>query len=298
MRLIVNGKAAGSPELRAAVAEVRNLGHEIDVRVTWEGGDAARLAQEALRDEVDVVVAAGGDGTINEVVTGVMQTSEQPPVAIGVVPFGTANDFANGCGIPIGDPLAALKLIASAESVPIDIACCNDRYFVNVASGGFGAEVTATTPPELKRALGGAAYSLMGLVTAMKMEPYHARVTIPNGEVVEAELFVVAVGNGRQAGGGYRVAPDALLNDGLLDVMGIVDLDVKQLGAVFSELNDMTAPQNRYVKYARLAAFRIDSDQPLQMNLDGESLRDTSFDFRILPRALDFILPKGAPLTP
>ena len=143
MRLIVNGKAASSPELRTAVNQLREKGHCLEVRVTWEGGDAARLAQEAQRDNVEVVIAAGGDGTINEVVTGLMQSADEPNVAVGVVPFGTANDFAHGCGIPIGDPLAALELILSTKPTPIDVACCNDRYFLNVASGGFGAEVTA-----------------------------------------------------------------------------------------------------------------------------------------------------------
>jgi lipid kinase YegS len=297
MRLIVNGKAAGNLELRAAVTQLRNQGHTLEVRVTWEVGDAARLAQEALQDNVDVVIAVGGDGTINEVVTGLLQSSNKASVAIGVVPFGTANDFANGCGIPIGDPLAALQLIASTDPVPIDVACCNDRYFVNVASGGFGAEVTANTPPEMKRALGGAAYSLMALATAMKMSPYHARVTTPDGEDHQGQLFVVAVGNGRQAGGGFQVAPDAVLDDGLLDVMGIVDVEVTQLGTVFAELANMTAPGNKYVKYAKLSAFRIESDEPLQMNLDGEPMRDTTFEFRVIPRALRFILPPEAPLN-
>ena len=298
MRLIVNGKAAANPELRSAITELRNRGHMIEVRVTWEGGDAARLAREAQHDGVNVVVAAGGDGTINEVVSGLMEMGQPPSLSVGLVPFGTANDFAHGCGIPIGDPLSALELIATTEPTAIDVGCCNERYFINMASGGFGAEVTANTPPELKRALGGAAYSLMGLVTAMKMEPYHALVATPEGDTHEGNLFVVAVGNGRQAGGGFQLAPDAVLNDGLLDVMGIVDVDVPELGAIFGELGNMTASGNRYVKYAKLSAFRIESDRPMQMNLDGEPLRDSAFDFQVLPRALRFILPSDAPLNP
>jgi lipid kinase YegS len=296
MRLIINGKAAGSPELRAAVKQLRDRGQEIETRVTWEGGDATHFAQEALSDAVDTVAIAGGDGTINEVVSGLMQVAEKPSVAVGVVPFGTANDFASGCGIPVGDPLAALELIASTAAVPIDVGCCNDRYFLNVASGGFGAEVTASTPPEMKRVFGGAAYSLMGLVTAMKMSPYHARLILPDGDVYRAELFVVAVGNGRQAGGGFQLAPNAILNDGLLDVMGIIDVEVTQLGTVFSELADLANPDNKYVHYAKLSAFRIEVDEPLQMNLDGEPIRDTGFAFRVLPGALRFVLPSGAPL--
>lgn len=296
MRLIINGKAAANEGLRDAVKQLREEGHVIEPRATWEGGDAARFAEEAVRDEVDLVVAAGGDGTINEVLNGLMHTSQAPPCAMGVVPFGTANDFATGCGVPIGDPLAALRLAASAEPVSIDVARCNQSYFLNVASGGFGAEVTARTPPELKRALGGAAYSLMGLVTAMKMSPYHAKLSTSDGQLHQANLFVVAIGNGRQAGGGFQVAPHAILDDGLLDVMAIVDVEVGQLGAVFKELSDLEADANRFVKYTKLSEFRIESAEPLQMNLDGEPMRETVFDFTVLPRALRFRLPAESQL--
>ncbi len=226
-----------------------------------------------------------------------MQVREDLRPAVGVVPFGTANDFAQGCGIPIGNPLAALELIISADAVAIDVGCCNSQYFINVASGGFGAEVTATTPPAMKKAIGGAAYSLMGLVTAMKMSPYRVRVTTDDGEIGRGDLFVVAVGNGRQAGGGYQVTPRALLNDGLLDVIGVVDVEVSNLGGVFGELADVASDKNKYVRYSQLSKFRIESDSPMQMNLDGESTRNTTFDFRVEPGALRFLLPEGAPLV-
>lgn len=103
MRIIVNGKSAGDPALREAVATIREQGYRLEVRVTWEGGDAARYAGEAVKDQIDVVIAAGGDGTINEVVNGVLQADDAPKIAVGIVPYGTANDFATGCGIPKGD---------------------------------------------------------------------------------------------------------------------------------------------------------------------------------------------------
>ena len=121
MRLIVNGKAAGDPALRTAVHAIRDEGYRLEVRVTWEAGCAARYAAEAVNDGVDVAIAAGGDGTINEVANGVLQASPSSEIAIGVVPYGTANDFATGCEVPIGDPLAALRLITEAEARPIDI---------------------------------------------------------------------------------------------------------------------------------------------------------------------------------
>jgi lipid kinase YegS len=296
MRLVVNGKAAGDPGLRAAVAKIRDMGHQLQVRVTWEGGDAGGYAAEALRDGVDVVIAAGGDGTVNEVVGGVLSTDNPASSAVAVVPFGTANDFATGCGIPIGDPLAALKLAASGEIVPIDVGQANERYFINVASGGFGAEVTANTPPEMKRVLGGAAYSLMGVVTAAKMTPFQSRVTLPDGRTKEGAMLVMAVGNGRQCGGGQQVAPRALLDDGLLDLMVVHDVDIQSFGTVLNELLNLGDEANQYASYAQVPSFRIESKDPLQINLDGEPVRATSFDFRVLPSAIRLVLPPGAPL--
>ena len=238
LRLIVNGKAAGDPLLRPAISAVRELGHQVDVRVTFEGGDAARYASESTREGVEVVVAAGGDGTINEVAGGILAAGVSANTAMGVIPYGTANDFATGTGVLKGDPLKALQLAAQGSATPIDVGKVNDRIFVNVTSGGFGAEVTANTPPQLKKAIGGAAYSLMGIVTAAKMSPYQCRFTAPDGTTEEGAVLIMAVGNGRQCGGGYQVTPHALLNDGLLDVVVIHDAEITQLGVVDSSSNE------------------------------------------------------------
>src|SRR5947208_12639216 len=152
--LILNGKAAGNDALQTAVARQRAAGHSIEVRVTSEKGDARRFVAET--GEVDLVIAAGGDGTLNEVIHAFMDLSEAARPVLGVVPLGTANDFATGCGIP-RDPEQALALCLEGQSVPIDIGKANEHWFLNAASVGFGAEVTATTPPELKRLLGHAA---------------------------------------------------------------------------------------------------------------------------------------------
>ena len=295
MRLILNGKASGDPALRDAVGQIREQGHTLDVRVTWEAGDAARYAGEAVRDGVQAVLAGGGDGTINEIVNGLLAEDNQRAPAVGLVPFGTANDFATACGIPKGDPLGALRLAAEGEPRPIDVGKVNHQYFINVTSGGFGAEVTASTPPEMKKALGGAAYSLMGLVTAAKMSPYRGKLVTSEGERA-GQMILCAVGNGRQAGGGFPVCPSALLNDGLLDLMVVHDVDLLELGVLFSELSNMESPDNKYVSYQQLSAFRIEAEQDLQLNLDGEPMRGRDFAFSVLPQRLSFILPPDIPL--
>lgn len=297
MRLIINGKSAGDPALRSAIGQLRGAGEKIEVRVTWEGGDAARYAAEATRDGVDVVIAGGGDGTVNEVVGGILSTDEPKKTAVAVLPYGTANDFAAGCSIPIADPLAALTLASRGAAVPIDVGRANDSYFVNVASGGFGAEVTTNTPPELKRVLGGAAYSLMGVVTAAKATPHHSRVILPDGSSRSGDILVMTAANGRQCGGGQQVAPRAFLNDGLLDFTIVHDVDLQSFGQVLSEILTLGSESNEYVSYAQLPSLRIECENSLQVNLDGEPVLANVFEFSVLREAVRFVLPPEAPLA-
>src|SRR5437773_10009324 len=211
VRLILNGKIAGNDALRVAVARQRAAGHRIEVRVTWERGDARRFVSEA--DTVDLLIAAGGDGTLNEVVHGLMDLSKPTRPILGVVPLGTGNDFATGCGIP-RDPAKALALCLRGEAVPIDVGKANEHWFINAASSGFGAQITATTSPELKRLLGPAAYTVMGAILAINLHHYQGKLSLPDRESTGSGPEAI-VGNGRQTGGGIQVAPRARIDDGL-----------------------------------------------------------------------------------
>ena len=135
----------------------------------------------------------------------------------------------------------------------------------------------------------------MGLVTALKFQPYQGSITIENGRE-EGSMIVMAVGNGKQCGGGYQVTPEAAADDGKLDLIVIHDVEIAQLGAVFSELSELQNPANSYVSYRQATSFVIETDEPFQMNLDGEPLRDTRFEFGILPAALPFVIPDDSPL--
>src|SRR5205809_1796672 len=200
VQLILNGKAAGNDALQTAVERQRAAGHSIEVRVTLEKGDARRFVAEA--GEVYLLIAAGGDGTLNEVVHGLMDLSTVARPALGVVPLGTANDFAIGCGIP-GDAEQALTLCFEGREVPVDVGKANEHWFLNAASIGFGAEITATTPPELKNLLGPAAYGVMGAILAMNVHHYRGRLTLPDCEIA-GSAPVAIVGNARPAGGGVQ----------------------------------------------------------------------------------------------
>src|SRR5438046_7911976 len=242
VHLILNGKVAGNDALRAAVVRQREDGHRIEVRVTWGKGDARRFVSEI--GEADLLIAAGGDGTLNEVVHGLMDLSTAARPAVGVVPLGTANDFATACGIP-HDPEEALALCMEGKAAPIDIGKANEHWFLNAASIGFGAEITATTPPELKNLLGPVAYGVMGAILAMNVHHYRGTLSLPDREITGSGPVAI-VGNGRQAGGGLQVTPRACVDDGLLDVLAVRDIPALALLTAARELQEL-APYGDYI---------------------------------------------------
>jgi lipid kinase YegS len=291
VQIILNGKGADNEALRTAVVRQQEAGHSIDVRVTLQKRDARRFASEAA--EVDLLIAAGGDGTLNEVVNGLMDLSIQARPVLGVVPLGTANDFATGCGIP-RDPKRALALCLKGEAVPIDVGKANEHWFLNAATAGFGAEVTATTSPELKRLLGPAAYTVMGAILAMNVRQYHGRLTLPGREITGSGPVAI-IGNGRQTGGGVQVAPRARIDDGLLDVLVIRHIPATALLAAARELQQFSS-EGEYISYWQSPWVEVHSEEPMPVNLDGEPVHFSSVRYEAVPKAIRLIAPPNCPL--
>jgi lipid kinase YegS len=291
VQLILNGKAAGNDALETAVARQRAIGHTIEVRVTSEKGDARRFVAEA--GEVDLVIAAGGDGTLNEVIHAFMDLSEAARPVLGVVPLGTANDFATGCGIP-RDPEQALALCLEGRAVPVDVGKANEHWFLNAASIGFGAEITATTPPELKNLLGPAAYAVMGTILAMSVHHYRGRLILPNRQITGSGPVAI-IGNGRQAGGGLQVAPRALIDDGLLDVLTVRDIPALALLTAARELQELS-PDGEYISYWQTPWAEIHTEEAIPVNLDGEPMQFSNVRYEAVPRAIRLIVPPDCPL--
>jgi len=292
IRLILNGKKAGRPDIREAVSRLRSEGHELEVRVTWEFGDGQRLVAEASRDGIERVVAGGGDGSVSEIANGLMQLPEGRRPAMGILPLGTANDFATACGVP-ADPRAALELALEGEEVPVDLARANDHYFVNIASAGFGAAITAETPVELKNFLGGGAYTIMGLLKALNFRPYEGSFRTPDGEM-EGSVIVGAICNGRQAGGGQVLAPEARIDDGLLDIVLLKPFPIADVAVVAKEIEEPT-PDGRYVSCFQAPWIETAAKGPMPVNLDGEPISEKRIRFETVPRAIRMVLPDDCP---
>jgi lipid kinase YegS len=291
IRIILNGKKADLDDVRSAVSILRKESSTIEVRVTWEHGDGERLVNEASRDGIQRIVAAGGDGTVNEIINGLAKLDKTQRPELAIMPLGTANDFAAGCAIPL-IPLDALRLALHGKTRAIDIVQANDRYFVNVASGGFGSQITADTPVPLKNFLGGGAYALTAVIRSLNFSPSQGRLSAQDIEM-EGAAVVGAVCNGRQAGGGQILAPEAYIDDGLLDIMIILSFPFSDVGLVIQEI--MNPSSGKYVKRFRSQWVESWPQQTRSVNLDGEPYDADHIRFEILPQEIQLVLPENCP---
>ena len=292
MRIILNGKKAGLESVRSAINRVRDHG-PVEVRVTWEAGDVARMTREAIADGCTRLVIGGGDGSVKEIAEALLRLKAADRPELAILPLGTANDFAAGCSIPL-DPFEALTLARTGLVYRVDGVRANDEYFVNIASGGFGAQVTSTTPVALKNFIGGGAYTLSAVVQAVGFVPYKGKLRLPD-ESATGNVIVGAVCNGRQAGGGQILAPEAFIDDGLLCVVGLLDFPAADLPKVLKELNSQEI-NGTYVKRHKVTWTEWESDTEMPINLDGEPVRARKVRFEVLPGALKIVLPHDCPM--
>jgi len=300
-RLILNGKSAGDDDLREAVRSMREEGIALDVRVTWEDGDAERYVDEAIADGVATVIAAGGDGTLSEVATTLAHRDEPADAlpSLGLVPLGTANDFAAAAGIP-DEALPALQLVRGVAAMPLDLlridAEDGAHWCANLASGGFGTEVTVETDEGLKKMLGGLAYLITGVARLGRIEPMSARVRGPDF-AWQGDFIALGIGNGRQAGGGQALCPDALVDDGLLDLTIVPELSGEVAATVGTLVKDgKHAALDRVATRARLPWVELEADQPMTLNLDGEPVKSRRFRIDCVPGRVRMHLPVACPL--
>ena len=297
VRIILHAKMAMSEELRAAVAALREGGREMEVRVTWEPGDAEQFAEDAARaPRFGTVIAAGGDGTVNAVVSGLMRSGVVPLPALGVLPMGTANDFARACEIPLADVAAALALAVAGPAVPVDVGLVNGRHFLNVATGGFGTDITVNTSNDLKKVLGGAAYLLTGISQVSSISARQATIEGPEFSW-SGGFLALAVGNGRYAGGGVPMCEQALINNGRFELSILPEVTYEHIPDVLGKLLEFgfsAEVVESHLIRARANEFTVSSDSELQINLDGEPLQSHQFHFRVLAGAIRLHLPADA----
>ena len=280
--LFIVNPAAGNGRAASALANASFSG-PAEIVYTSSPGDGVRLAHQSALEGFSPVVAVGGDGTVHEVVNGLMQAPDRPP--LGIVAAGGGNDTVRSLGLP-KRPSEAIRLAWSDHSAAIDIGRCNSRYFINVGGAGLDTIVAAA----VNASHGRFAHGKLGYIVQALRELRHYvnaeyRITL-DGEVVETPAILVAVANLRYFAGGMKIAPAADPTDGLLDVW--IGRDISRLEALMLFPAIFAGQHGRHprVTHHRVRLVRIESPAPLDVQLDGEIVETLPATFEVFPNAL------------
>ncbi|KXZ46219.1 hypothetical protein GPECTOR_46g288 [Gonium pectorale] len=362
--VILHGKRADEVDVRAAVKALRDEGTRVDVKVTWESGDVEKFVKDIVRaHSADTIVAAGGDGTLNEVVAALIKVRAPRNIAVGLMPMGTSNDFAAVTGIP-QDLEGALRLCCRSDNLrPLDVGLVNGEVFMNTATLGASAELGSETSHEAKKLLGPAAYLVKGMARIVGYAAVPVRMRFPaeaepvplsaapsghlppvdqaanqqqqlpaagpsvagvtaEGErqrekerlkekevkkkskkskvaELEEEVLNLTAGNSRQLASMLQACPDALLDDGLLDITyvtgGAVGSATAMVGEILARGLDEASPANVRMMRVPWLEVQLLADEPWPGNRDGEPVPPSRrFLLEALPQRVSMHLPDAA----
>lgn len=284
-----SGTAQGSDALGEVQQHLRSAGHDVEVRETAAKGDAERFARDSAASGIDVVVAVGGDGTLNEVVNGVASAPDGlERCAIGLIPAGTGNDFARTVGM--AEPDVALAALAAGLERRVDLVSLGDRVFLNASAGGFTAETSANVTSEMKQAVGTLAYLIGGARAVLEYEPVGVRVEW-EGRSLEADLQLFAICNGAFIGGGHQLAPTARPDDGLMEVCLVRATSTLDFLALLPRLSSGDHVDDDDVAYFRTRAVTLSFSRTIKINTDGEVLEAARCEYVMRPGAVRLIAP-------
>jgi YegS/Rv2252/BmrU family lipid kinase len=297
---VINPQSAGGkterrwPELRAQIQDAYGA---FDERFTAGAGDATTMTREALRGGAELIVAVGGDGTINECVNGFFDgdAAVAPTAAFGVVPAGTGGDFIKTLGVPLKTAEAAAALKATPRAIDVgrlryvgDDGTPKVRHFINIASFGIGGLVDRYVNQSSKALGGKVSFALATLKAGARYKNATVRLTLDGGTPKEGKIYNVAVANGRYFGGGMKVAPDAALDDGWFDVVTLGDFGFTDL--LFRGLDIYSGKHLKNPKVTVSRARRVDAEavdgKEVLLDVDGEAPGRLPASFELLAGAL------------
>ena len=288
---IIYNPTSGRELFKKHIAEVLQkleaAGYETSCHATTGMGDATKAARQAVERKFDLVVAAGGDGTINEVVNGLAEQEYRP--RLGIIPTGTTNDFARALHIP-RDVEAAADIIAKGDTIPVDIGRMNDSYFINIAGGGRLTELTYEVPSKLKTVLGQLAYYLKGIEMLPSIRPTEVRIEY-DGKVFEGEVMLFLLGLTNSIGGFEKLAPDSSINDGLFTLLILKKTNLAEFIRVASLAIRGEHINDPNLIYTKAHFVKVDSKDKMQLNIDGEFGGLVPAEFANLYRHLEVFVP-------
>ncbi|MBI5877857.1 MAG: diacylglycerol kinase family lipid kinase [Chloroflexi bacterium] len=296
-RLILNpvaGRGRAGTLVDDIRGELRACGIETDLARTRSVRDAVDLAERAHRDGFDLVIAAGGDGTIHEVANGLIRASSDGVTGtLGIVPIGTGNDFIKSIGVP-NDWQAACHIIGDGATRRVDVGRLNDDYFVNLAGIGFDAQVSIEAA-KIRWARGMAVY-VLALARNLLLSYRTPNVTLEmDGRRTQQRITMVAIGNGRCAGGGFWLTPHAEMDDGLLDICVADQLSRPGIMALIPHVMRGTHVGHKAITMYHARRIVVTSDEPLPIQSDGEII-DTAahrLEAELVPNKLEVCAPRN-----
>jgi diacylglycerol kinase (ATP) len=284
--LLITNKLSrsGDADLSSAIGCLASAGIEVLPFGIDTPGDIPKLIR-AHRCRMDLVVLGGGDGTMNAACEAILDVG----VPMAILPLGTANDLARTLGIP-SDIEGACAVAAGGIRHRIDLGRANDKHFFNVASIGLSVAVAHMVDSETKRRWGAAGYALTVWRALKEHRPFRARIRC-DGRVLQTRSIQIAVGNGRHYGGGLTVAADAAIDDHQLDLYSIGPASMVRLVLLAPALRSGRHGEFQGVHLLRGRRIEIETRRPMPVNTDGEVTTQTPVDFRILPGAIEVIVP-------
>ncbi len=283
--VVILNPVAGSPEtFRDWQERVESVACGCPIRITSHAGEAEALARSAVGEGFARIIAAGGDGTVNQVANGLADSN----AILGLLPLGTVNVFAMELGLPLHNLELCWDIINSANIRLVDLPRANGKCFVQLAGIGLDAQVVKETSLAFKRSFGPLSYLISAAQVAARQPP---KLFIESKNAPVGEGSFVLIGNGRLYGGPFPFFKHAVMDDGLLDVvlfkrLGYLEIIKYLQDVVFS--SDIRVPEVEYFQTRRL---RIRSDQDVPLELDGELAGNCPVDFQIQKKALRVLAP-------
>ncbi|WP_188455115.1 diacylglycerol kinase [Virgibacillus oceani] len=289
-RIIYNptsGREAFKKELPAVLERFEIAGYETSTHATTCEGDAIEAAKTAVERGYDLVVAAGGDGTINEVINGIAEKDFRP--RLGIIPVGTTNDFARALFIP-RNISNAVDIILNDQSMPLDIGKVNDHYFINIAGGGKLTELTYEVPSKLKTMLGQLAYYMKGIEMLPSLKPTSVRIEYDD-EVLEDDIMLFLISNTNSIGGFEKLAPTAKLDDGYFDVIILKKTNLAEFIRIATLALRGAHLDHKNVIYTKAKHIKVETSEKMQLNIDGEFGGLLPGEFKNLKQHVEIFVP-------
>ena len=287
--VILNPNAGTALAKEQLAAELQRL-PGLTVAQTRQPGDARRLATEAVKTGYDLIVAAGGDGTMNEVLNGV--AADFGKVTFGILPLGTANDFARTINFPPDVP-AAVDALLALNRQQVDVIRYSGeevRYFLNTSAGGFSGLVNEAMTDEMKQTWGPFAYLRTAAEVFPNLTDYRTFVSFDDEPEQKLHLYNMVVANARYVAGGIPIAPDALLNDGLADVVMVPAASMLELAVLGPQIVLGTHIGSELVHFRQARKITVRSEPGMWFNVDGELMGNSPATFEVLPQVLKLIV--------